>query len=220
MHRTAMRRAVILATPALALLALSGCGHSGGPATYLATSGTAVALIQWQESSSGHLQGTIFEDQVSGTALSETIYASSRLFTGSVNGSSVSLTLSGLFGIEPRVSGTLSGNTLTLQVRQNDGTVQQATFTAAGFSDFQKAAAALLSRIQNANNVAAAAQAQAQQQQQAGPRLSDRTQRPEHAPAGPGQHRRRPQDRALATDQAARQLPSRTSAGRTIRTTI
>jgi hypothetical protein len=154
-----MRRAMILATSALALLALAGCGNSGGPGAYLRTGAKDVIFIQWQESSSDHLQGTITEDQVSGTAPSETITANSSPFTGSVNGSSVSLRFGGFLGIQAYVAGTLSGNTLTLQIPQASGTIQQAAFTAASVSSFNKVVATLRSRAQIANTAAAKTQA-------------------------------------------------------------
>jgi hypothetical protein len=68
-----MKLTAITGAVAVALLGAAGCGSSGGPAAYLGTSGTEVSFIQWQESSSGHLQGTIMEDRASGTAPGETV---------------------------------------------------------------------------------------------------------------------------------------------------
>jgi hypothetical protein len=159
-----MRRAVFGVTSALALAALAGCGHSGGPAAYLGSNATEVVFIQWQQSSSGQLQGTIFDDQASGTAPGKTIAATSSPFTGSVNGGSVTLHFSGFLGIQANVAGSLSGNTLTLQIPQSGGTIQQDTFTAASVSAFNTAVATLRNRIHNANTVAAQAQAAAKAQ--------------------------------------------------------
>jgi hypothetical protein len=160
-----MHRSVIVAASAIALLALPGCGHSGGPATYLSASGAKIDFIQWQESSSGSLQGTIIEDEVTGTAPSETISANSAPFTGTVSGSSVNLHFSGFLGIQANIVATLSGSTLTLQVPQNDGTIQQDTFATASVGAFNKAVSAFRGRIQHANILAAQAQTQQQQQE-------------------------------------------------------
>lgn len=158
-----MRRTAMLATSALVLLALPGCDNSGGPAAYLRTGTSGVAFIQWQESSSGHLQGTILDDQVTGTAPSQTVSVSSAPFTGNVNGSSVSLTFSGYFGISASIVGTISGSTLTLQIPQSGGTIRQETFSAAGVSSFNAAVAALRGRIHRANVLAALALARQRQ---------------------------------------------------------
>jgi hypothetical protein len=152
-----MGRTALLALSALALLALSGCGNSGGPAAYLHADPGEVVFIQWQQSSSGQLQGTVTEDQVSGTAPNETISASSAPFTGNANGSSVSLTLHSLLGFAATLVGTLSGNTLALQVPQSGGTIRQQTFAAAGVSSFNAAVAALRGRVHRVNVQAAAA---------------------------------------------------------------
>ena len=153
-----MRRTAMLATSTVALIALSGCGSSGGPAAYLDTSNTEVAFIRWQETSSGHLQGNIIEDQVSGTSPTETISVSSSSFTGSINGGSVSLKFNGFLGIQANIIGALNGNKLALQIPQTGGTIQQATFTTASISMFNKAVHALHSRIRTANSAEAEAQ--------------------------------------------------------------
>lgn len=158
-----MRRAAMLATSAFALLTLPGCGHSGGPAAYVRTSAGEVIIIQWQQSSSGRLQGTFIEDRESGSPPSLAISPSSAPFTGNVNGSSVSMTFTGYLGASASIVGTLNGNTLTLQIPQTGGTIQQDTFSASSVSSFNTAVAALRSRIHHVNALAAAALAQQRQ---------------------------------------------------------
>lgn len=160
-----MSRSAIIAASAMALLVLPGCGSSGGPAAYVAAFSNEVDYIQWQQSSSGHLQGTMTVDQISGTAPTETLSANTTPFTGNVNDSSVSLTFGGLFGITANVVGSASGSTLTLQVPQSDGTIQSASFTQGNLTSFNTAVATLRRQIHADNARAAQAQAQAQQQQ-------------------------------------------------------
>jgi hypothetical protein len=94
-----MSRADLLAAFALMLLlALSGCASPGGPAEYLRTTATEITLIQWQESSSGHLRGTVIDDQESGTEPGARISVHSAAFTGDLNGTSVSLSVRGAAG--------------------------------------------------------------------------------------------------------------------------
>jgi hypothetical protein len=159
-----MRRTVMLVVSAVALLAVPGCGSSGGPAAYLGTGASEVIFIQWQQSSSGHLQGTFIQDRESGSAPSLTISPTSAPFTGNVNGSSVSITFTGYFGASANVVGSLNGSTLTLQIPQASGTIQQDTFSASSVSSFNSAIAALRSRIHHVNALAAAALAQHQRQ--------------------------------------------------------
>jgi len=160
-----MSRSTVIAASAMALLILPGCGSSGGPAAYVAAFGNEVDYIQWQQSSSGHLQGSMTVDQISGTAPAETLSVNTTPFTGNINGSSVSLTFGGLFGTTANVVGGISGSTLTLQVPQSDGTIQSASFAQGNLTAFNRAVATLRRQIQTDNTQAAQAQAQAQQQQ-------------------------------------------------------
>ena len=68
-----MKRAALPGTVIAALLAVTGCGGSGGPASYLATGASSADFIQWQATSSGHLEGTLTDDRMSGTAPGETL---------------------------------------------------------------------------------------------------------------------------------------------------
>ncbi|HCU95297.1 MAG TPA: hypothetical protein DHU96_22335 [Actinobacteria bacterium] len=87
-----MKRAALPGTVIAALLAVTGCGGSGGPASYLATGASSADFIQWQATSSGHLEGTLTDDRMSGTAPGETLSVNRWPFTGTINGNSVTLT--------------------------------------------------------------------------------------------------------------------------------
>jgi hypothetical protein len=159
-----VRWTTVLVAALVMLAAVSGCASSGGPAAYLGTSSTEVVFIQWQQSSSGHLQGTMTEDQASGTAPAETVSVTSAPFNGSANGSSVSLHFTGPLGAQAAITGTLNGNTLTLQIPQSSGTIQQDTFATGTVSGYNKALATLRNRIRTANYAEAQAQAAAKAQ--------------------------------------------------------
>lgn len=145
----------IIATSALTLLVLPGCGSSSGQAAYLGTLGNEVDYIQWQQSSSGQLQGTVTAGQVSGTAPALTLSVNTTPFTGNIDGSSVSLTFSGLFDRRAHVVGTISGNTLILQLPAANGLIQSAGFTKGDLSAFNNVVARLRRQIRTDNARAA-----------------------------------------------------------------
>jgi hypothetical protein len=119
---------LILVAALAAAVLLVGCGNSGGPAAYIGAGRTEAVYIQWQESSSGHLTGTITDDQLTGTPPDEAVSTNSASFAGDVSGGAVSITASGFLGITATLTGTLSGSTLILQVPASDGTIQTASF--------------------------------------------------------------------------------------------
>lgn len=155
----------IAAAGIVAALAIVACGGSPGPSSYLATGGSYVDFIQWEPTTGSDVQGTLTKASVSGTAPQETISADRYPFTGTINGSSVTFTFSGLL-TSATIYGTLNGGTLTLQVPQSNGTIQPGTLAQSDTGAYNSAVAALNRRISHANALAAAAQAQAQQQQQ------------------------------------------------------
>lgn len=155
-----MSRGIAIAASAFVLCALSGCGGSGGPVSYIGAFDNEVDYIQWQQSPSGQLRGTVTADHLSGTAPTLILSASTVPFTGTVNGSSVSLTFRRLFDLNAHVGGIISGSTLTLDIAQSDGLIQSAHFTAGSLDAFTKVLARLRRQIQNANTRAARAQAQ------------------------------------------------------------
>jgi hypothetical protein len=165
-----MRHLIIAGTAAATLLAAVSCGgsgksdKSGGPASYLAVSNSNVAFIQWQAASNGHLHGTITESNAGGSAPAETLSASSAPFTGTMSGSSVTLTFAVLYFLQTRARGTLSGSTLTLGVPQSDGAIQQAKFSQSDEASYNRAIVTLRSTIRHANLLAARQQPREPQQ--------------------------------------------------------
>ena len=128
----------LLAASAFALAALSGCGSSGGPASYTGAFGNEVDYIQWHQSSSGQLHGTVTAGRLSGTAPALTLTVSTTAFTGNVSGSSVNLAFKRLFDLNAHVEGWISGSTLTLDIARPDGLIQSANFKAGSPEAFKK----------------------------------------------------------------------------------
>lgn len=131
------------------------------PDGYLLTSDTTVAFIQFTEDQNGHLTGSL--EQVYATA-DNTVQNESAAFTGVRNGSQFSLTFSAL-GLSQTDTGTLNGNTLTLQWPDQNGLVETGVFRAASTSDYNTAAQNLRHRIAGYAAASQAAQATASTQQ-------------------------------------------------------
>jgi hypothetical protein len=151
-----MQRKLIVALGLALLTAACGRGSgpvtSGGrPATFLGQEYGTTILIQWQQIPSGTITGTYTYDQSTGTAPTEALSTTTTSFTGNVGGDSVALTFTSFSGMRANVTGTLDGSTLTLNVPQNDGTMQQEAFTAASTSDFNNDVTALRGQIDSDN---------------------------------------------------------------------
>lgn len=131
------RRTILLAAVAVAaagagaagVLAITGHGSPGTPpgvSSYLCYNGPAsgnATLLQWKTSSNGVLSGTFQDASVTGTAPNEQVSTSSGPLSGQVNGSGVSVDI----GIGSEVFGKIAGSKLTLEVPQQDGTIQPVT---------------------------------------------------------------------------------------------
>jgi len=153
-----MKYLIVAGTAALVLLATAGCSGSGvpaRPASYLATSNSKVAFIQWRPTSHGHLRGTITEYSTGGSGSAQTLSASSAPFTGTMSGNSVRLTFGNLYFLHANAHGTVNGGVLTMAVPASDGTVKQASFSSSDKAGYQRSVAALRSRIRHANLLAA-----------------------------------------------------------------
>jgi hypothetical protein len=117
-------------------LAITSCMGSNPPDGYLATSTNSAYFIQFTAQNNqlnGHIQGIAETNDVPPQTKS-----SSTSFTGTQNGSSITLTVS-IFGFSSSVAGTLNGNTLTLEVPQADGHLIIETFTGASLQQYNQA---------------------------------------------------------------------------------
>lgn len=156
----------------LAILA-AGCG-SPGPAYFVYAGGSganrAVVLIQWATPQNGQLTGSMTVDSIdSSSSPQEALSVQTVPFTGTINGSAVTLRPSGLFGLGGvTLAGSLGSGSLSITVPPDSstGAIQTGTLTAAGVSTYNTDVAKLRAAISSVNVEVARAQAAQQQEQQ------------------------------------------------------
>lgn len=122
------------------------------------------------------IQVTRQDDALSGT-LDETRLKSSdammvtpmhAAFTGTIDGTALTLSFPAGLGFVTNISGTLSGDTMTLQSPQDDGSVASLTLKPGSIDTYNQGASAVQASAQanaDANTAAAASAADAKQQQ-------------------------------------------------------
>ncbi len=156
-----MRRLTITGIAVATLLAAASCAAPAarprGPASFLAVSDSAVALIQWHATHHGHVQGTVTARNTTGGAPGEMLSVNQTPFTGTVRGNAVTLTFPAMFFLHASAHGTLGGGALRLQLAQPDGTLRQATFSESDVARYNRAVTALRRTISR-NNAQVASQ--------------------------------------------------------------
>lgn len=161
----------------LTCTALTACGNTS-PDGYLSQTPTSITFIQFtaagqnQQQMSGNITSVVENTNDN----PPDVKTSTTAFTGVENGSSLTLTIS-FFGISSSFKGTLSGDTLTLDLPQSDESIQAMEFVAASLQEYNQAVAALQQHVANQaqqyNNTQATATAEQstatalQQEQQA-----------------------------------------------------
>jgi hypothetical protein len=158
-YRTAVIIAVVAAVIGAggAWTAVSATSGTGRLLSYLCWNGpgdNGATLLQWPSGST--VSGTYRTAELSGTAPDEQLSTSSGALTGTVTGPSVSLDFAG----SQQVFGQL-GTSLTLQMPQQDGSVQPITCKPGTTSGWNTALGSLSSQASSDN-----AEANQQQQQQ------------------------------------------------------
>jgi hypothetical protein len=99
---------------------------AGGPQGYLASGKNGVMFIQFTEQD-GRLSGQLQAVGIEGRAVQQQTEARNASFTGIHDGSSLSLRFAGFF-TERTVTGTLTGDTLSLVLPQSNGTLATVVF--------------------------------------------------------------------------------------------
>jgi hypothetical protein len=170
-----MKIRIAAAVALLVIAAVTGCsgvlyGHSQatgsaaaepGVSTYLCSGSTSDELLQWR-SSGGYLSGTYQYADLSGQAPQEQVSSNSGNLSGTLDGTAITVSI----GLSQDLYGTLSGGQLTLNVPQQDGTIQAATCNQATVNDWNSAVASLNSQAGSDNKAQASASAAAATQQQ------------------------------------------------------
>ena len=143
------------------VLLVAACGGGGnGSGSFLGRASNAVLLVQWTQNGN-HLTGDLQQAliQGSGTSGSESVSNQSVAFTGTINGSSVTLSLDQGLGSTTNLTGTLNGGVLDLNYPGQNGVIITVSMPSGTAADFNRDLASLQGRVQSANNRAQRAQA-------------------------------------------------------------
>ena len=152
----------LLALATTALLFLAGCGQGSGQQGYLAhPDADSVQFLQVTRNGSG-LTGNLQSTGIAPTD-STTVMTFNAAFTGTVDGSQLTLTFPAGLGFATALSGNLSGNHIQLSIPQVDGTLATEDFAPSDTNAYNAGVRALQQR---------AAQALADQQQAAAAALA------------------------------------------------
>ncbi|MDQ4504445.1 hypothetical protein [Sinomonas sp. ASV322] len=127
-----------------------------GTVGYLNTGPGAITYLQWQSDGSGRFNGTAIEAAINGAPPNETVSPKTTSIYGQVNGTAFTLDINGHTD-----QGVLSGDTLTLNVIQNDGSIRAIAYRQATAADYNSALAKLQQTAQNADTQEQQRQSQA-----------------------------------------------------------
>lgn len=132
---------------------------SDAPKGYMDSEPSSVLFVQWTEKN-GQMSGQLQDVYVSSNNSLQTQH-DNEAFTGTHDGSNISISTS-IFGFIKTYTGSFNGDTLTLVVPSQDGTLHTLTLHSASVDDYNKAATTL---IQTMNQQAAQATATEQIQE-------------------------------------------------------
>ncbi|WAH99743.1 hypothetical protein [Arthrobacter sp. MMS18-M83] len=127
-----------------------------GTVGYLNTGPGAITYLQWQADGSGRFSGTALSVTANGTPPNQTVSTSTTRIYGQINGTAFTLDINGHTD-----QGVLSGDTLALNVVQEDGSIRAITYRQATAADYNSALAQLQQTAQNADTQEQQRQSQA-----------------------------------------------------------
>ncbi|MFI5712638.1 hypothetical protein [Kribbella sp. NPDC051620] len=122
---------------------LTGCTAAEGPATFVAEASDQLSIVQWTEDGDGVLTGTYQVVSASSKSDGPATESSDASIRGRVSKGALNLTVDGL----TTITGTLSGDTLTLSVPQKDGGVRTVTYSRSTIESYNRAVQALATRV-------------------------------------------------------------------------
>lgn len=142
-------------------LAMAGCANSSGngQATFICSGSDDASLLQWNDLD-GQLNGSYTYTELAGSAGKAAVSSDSATLTGTRDGSAITLAIDLLFGSQP-VSGSLKGDTLTLNVPQQDGAMRATTCQAGSLEQWNKLIGALGEHADSSNAAHAQQRAEA-----------------------------------------------------------
>jgi hypothetical protein len=141
--------------------AVASSSPEPGVSTYICSYSSEDLLLQWKDQG-GYLSGTYQDARLTGTAPQEQVTSGSGQLSGSISGSGITLNI----GFSTPVYGTVNSSSVTLNVPQQDGTIQPVTCPASDLTHWNKAVAALNQQASRDNQVANQQAARAQHDQQ------------------------------------------------------
>jgi hypothetical protein len=155
--------AVLVAGSAAAFVTTQGhSGNSGaaepGVSSYLCQFSDGDILLQWNTSDNS-VSGTYQDATLGGSAPSEQVDTAQGDLNGTTNGSGITLNLAN-FGTSAWY-GTISDSVVTLNVPQQNGSIQPTTCDQSNVDGWNKAVSSLNGQVTSDNNTASQQQAQA-----------------------------------------------------------
>ncbi len=113
-----------------AIVLLSACGAtSEGPATFLSIGESEVATLSWADDGGGNLVGSLQSATPNSSGSGDLVKNDNVSFTGTLHGGQISIVTNGILGSTSTWTGTLAGDTLTLNMPQDNGSIAPVTFT-------------------------------------------------------------------------------------------
>ena len=137
-----------LTTVLAAVALLSGCGSSAnGPATFVSHNRSGAMTIAWVDDGSGHLTGSLQSATPNTDASGDLVKTVNASFTGTLHDGQISIVTNGFLGVSSTWTGSLSGDALTLNIPQPDGSIVPATFNRGKVSDYNAAVSQLQDNV-------------------------------------------------------------------------
>ncbi len=140
-------------------------GSTGTSGSFVGWSSNAAILVQWTRSGS-QLTGELQQALLTGSGTSEQVSNQSMAFTGTISGSSVTLSLNQGLGSVTNLTGTLSGQDFDMGYPGQDGTVITIPMTPGGAPQFNADLSTLQGDAGQAQTEASQTQAAQQQANQ------------------------------------------------------
>jgi|GEM_PF-3878491 hypothetical protein len=136
--------AVVLTTTLL----LSSCGGSSdGPSTFVSHDQSGAMTISWTDDDNGNLAGSLQSTTPNPDGTGELVKTVNASFTGTLHDGQISIVTHGFLGDTSTWPGSLSGDTLILNIPQQDGSIARATFARGKVSDYNLAVSAFQDQV-------------------------------------------------------------------------
>lgn len=142
---------------------LAACGGGeAGSGSFVGTTSNAAVFVQWTQNGSqltGELREALLQTDSSNSSNPDSVSSQNSAFTGTISGSSVTLSLNQGLGSVSNLTGTLNGSELDLNYPGQDGTLITIQMHSGKASDYNAELASLQQRAGQANAQAQAAPA-------------------------------------------------------------